>query len=701
MKRHERRWPRHLLLIWRPSHLFIWVVVGCVLRLALWMQPLHQLANDEIEYVTVARDLLAGRGWVFYEHYHWLRAPLYPLFLAGSIWLSGGDLWRAALPNIVLSVATIPLVALLARELAGHTRASVGPLAAAGTAILWTLATFASLYMAETLFTFLFTSALLLLVRWNRTRNLRTLALAGGACGLAILTRSLPLAFLPVVALWLALPSAYPARSIGEITHTVSRVSLRAPLVFLTCCVVVIVPWTLRNCVAYGRCIPVETGLSYNLWAFNEPREDEATIFRTLESISNPAERADYATAKGMERLREDPAIVWRKLWPNWTYLWRVNPIIEDRFLLRTYYADPPPLVFLAALGCDDVLMALVALAGVVGMSRIANRRVALLCASWLLYGVATTLITHGEGRYRHFFFPVLIPCAALALHAGWRRLRWRDQRDPARSRRALLGTAPVVILLLWTIVQTYPWAWATGGMQRSAWLLVGDVALPSAHFATATWAYRNAVAAQERADAWVRLGDAQRATGDTDAALASYRAANALSPAYIAPALQRGDVLRALGRTVEARAVFDVPYADPQQVVDWAWTDLRPTPTARIEVGDGLDFGYVTGVYPSEQQQDREARWTNGRARVRIAAATGQVRLRLAAPRSDGQQVQVEVCNDQRCTTLMLAATWRTYRVVLPPTPAPTQVIELRSSTFVAADGRILGILIDDIAGE
>src|SRR5215208_2080446 len=60
------------------------------LRLLLWSQPLHQLANDEVEYVTVARDLLAGRGWQFYEHYHWLRAPLYPLFLAGSLWL-GGD----------------------------------------------------------------------------------------------------------------------------------------------------------------------------------------------------------------------------------------------------------------------------------------------------------------------------------------------------------------------------------------------------------------------------------------------------------------------------------------------------------------------------------------------------------------------------------------------------------------------------------
>ena len=75
------------------------LVMACALalRLLLWAQPLHQPANDEVEYIAVARDLLAGRGWIFYDTYRWLRAPLYPLFLAGSLWLANGDLQRAAL----------------------------------------------------------------------------------------------------------------------------------------------------------------------------------------------------------------------------------------------------------------------------------------------------------------------------------------------------------------------------------------------------------------------------------------------------------------------------------------------------------------------------------------------------------------------------------------------------------------------------
>src|SRR5262245_16370205 len=121
------------------------LLLALALRLLLWNAPLHLPANDEVEYIAVARDLLAGRGWQFYDHYHWLRAPLYPLFLAGSLWLAGGDLQAAALPNIALSVATVYLNYRLAMVLFGR-RGGVAPLAALISATLSTLATFASLY---------------------------------------------------------------------------------------------------------------------------------------------------------------------------------------------------------------------------------------------------------------------------------------------------------------------------------------------------------------------------------------------------------------------------------------------------------------------------------------------------------------------------------------------------------------------------
>src|SRR4051812_30408308 len=175
------------------SILFI-LLLALALRLLLWSQPLHQLANDEVEYVTVARDLLAGRGWQFFQHYHWLRAPLYPLFLAGSLWLAGGDpapgvssislgfaqsLHLAALPNILLSAATVYLSYRLALALFGPNTAAP-LLAALFTAVLWTFVTFADLYMSEALFTFLFTAGLLCLVD-PTARGRRGIWLAIGA----------------------------------------------------------------------------------------------------------------------------------------------------------------------------------------------------------------------------------------------------------------------------------------------------------------------------------------------------------------------------------------------------------------------------------------------------------------------------------------------------------------------------------------
>ncbi len=89
------------------------------------------------------------------------------------------------------------------------------------------------------------------------------------------------------------------------------------PLAFLLCAVLTIAPWTTRNYLAYGRLIPVETGLSFNLWFFLDPHEGNRQIYQTLRSIPNPATRADYATAKGLERLRADPGILVRNISPN------------------------------------------------------------------------------------------------------------------------------------------------------------------------------------------------------------------------------------------------------------------------------------------------------------------------------------------------------------------------------------------------
>jgi 4-amino-4-deoxy-L-arabinose transferase-like glycosyltransferase len=727
------------------------LILALGVRLLLWSAPLHQPANDEIEYIAVARDLLAGRGWQFYEHYHWLRAPLYPLFLAGSLWLAKGDLHLAALPNIALSVATVYLNYRLALALVGRRAAR---LAALISALLWTFATFASLYMSETLFTFLFTAGLLWLVqrptagqqRWNvqtlERSNVQTLlVLAAGICfGLATLTRSITLLFLPAVALWLFVRE-FHHRGTESTEDTQRKTSIFSaslwlnPIVFLLAAALAIAPWTVRNYLAYGRIIPVETGLSYNLWAFNEPRESGDTIFHTLENIPNPAERSDYATAKGLARLREDPAILLRKLWPNWVYVVRVKPI-EDRFIQENYYSDVGLPLFSAALLCDDALYFVLGLAGLAGLvlwrqkagvrsqepeatkqpattynirSAIASPKALLI--GWLLYAIGTMLLTHGEARYRHFLFPVLIPYGAWAV-TGIANCNLQIGNPPTNLQSAIynfqLTMRPRVILMgmLWMLfagsfLAYYPWDWAGQNLARGWYAAQSDLAWARGDQPGAIAADRRALAAQETLDGWLRLAGHLAATGEPRQARNAYNAGRTLARSYLPGAAKFGDFLRTTGDLARARAVFATDDVDQQQLVEWSWRNLQPAPHSHIALGDGLDFGYVAGVYPAESIAGAQARWTNGRAAFRLASAASAatrgmlVRLRLAAPWPAGSAPAAQVCAAQQCWALRPGPGWRTYTVAFEGAGAGAPVIELRSDTFQAGDGRQLGVVV------
>ncbi|GAB4192603.1 MAG: tetratricopeptide repeat protein [Roseiflexaceae bacterium] len=702
----------------RSLPLLLILLLALALRLALWSQPLHQPANDEIEYVTVARDLLAGRGWQLYERFEWLRGPGYPLFLAGSLWLAGGDLHRAALPGLLLSVANVYLCYRLGRRLADRRAALLAALLAA---VLWTNATFASLYMAETLWVFLFSGGLLALLGvadapphrlWARV------ALAGLLLGLATLTRSITMLFLPLAALWLL---AQPLATGGQ--PGVSRLAAllrRWPLaaIFLLCAALTIAPWTLRNYLAYGRLIPVETGLAYNVWVFNEPREDIDTISNALIAIPNPAERSDYAIQQGLARLREDPAILLRKLWPNWVYLWRVKPI-QDRFLQEFYYADVQLPLFAAALLFDDALYLLIALAAVAGLLRWpdpsdpARRTARWLCLAWLAYTIATVLLTHGESRYRHFLFPVLIPYAALALGTrGW-GLGARVQNQEPRTKNQELGTgnskpktqnSKLILqgVLLYTVLTNYPWEWAGKNLARGWQVAAGDLAWALGQTDAAQQAYGRALAADPTPDGWLRIAALARARGDLDRTATAYRRASGMVPLYIVPSTLLGDLLRAQGDLAGARRAFAGSYASAQEVADWAWQALGSPPPTLVDVGNGLDFGYVGGMYPAEEQQGATARWTDGRGLLRLAAPgdapATTLRLRLAAPHPGDRPVAALVCAAGRCWPLELTRTWRIYTLPLPSTTPGPLLVEIRSDTFTTPYGRRLGALVDNV---
>jgi hypothetical protein len=319
------------------------------------------------------------------------------------------------------------------------------------------------------------------------------------------------------------------------------------------------------------------------------------------------------------------------------------------------------------------------------------------LAIAWLLYVVATVLLTHGEARYRHFLFPVLIPYAAWVLVGR-------------RSDSAHLTPSPLhlVIIALWVLIggtalAFYPWTWAGQNLARGWHALSAEVAGAAGSYAIARRESERAIAAHETADGWLRLGDVERAAGDTRQALIAYRAAISLIPSYIPAVARLGDLLRAPGDQPAAPRTFAGPYIDQQLLTDWSWRKLRPTPATGLDIGNGLDFGAIGGVYPAEEQQGATARWTAGRGILRLGTDGGGrsvlVQLRLAAPRPTDAPAQGQICAASRCWRLEIGPRWRTYVLPFDTTSAESLLIEIRSDTFDAPDGRRLGVLIDSAA--
>lgn len=163
---------------------------------------------DEQEYLTLGRNLAAGRGLVYDTdgREHFGRAPGYPAFLAG-VFSFGGDTRAVKVAQAALGALGVLLIAALARR-AGDERAGV---VAAFVAALYPPLVWIPAYMlSETLYSALALAAALAL--WTAMRAeaefpartaVRRYFAAGIATGLAALVRpaTLPFLGLAVVAL--------------------------------------------------------------------------------------------------------------------------------------------------------------------------------------------------------------------------------------------------------------------------------------------------------------------------------------------------------------------------------------------------------------------------------------------------------------------------------------------------------------------
>jgi 4-amino-4-deoxy-L-arabinose transferase-like glycosyltransferase len=670
------------------------LLLALAVRILVWrIAPYTERIGDEGEYYSAAAILADGRGFSFLDQSIWLRPPLYIVALAAFFRVFGTVTEPVWIAQVLLGLATIVLVYLLGRLYAE--RRAVARLAAIFCAIYLPFAVYARLLLSETLFTFLIVLAFAALAYHTRGGGKWPLIVAGGALGGAILTRGLALPFLAAIPLW-ALALDRRGRRI-DWRGVIGRSAL-----VIGVALVLLAPWTARNALVYHRLIPADTTGGYNFWLGALQGQNTGQIDATLQTIPNQGDRQTLAWARGWEVVHADPVAYLSKSVREAGDLWRINIGAYER-LTRGYALGRVPIPWLGlTLVLDDLLYLLalpLAALGWVGAGRPADRRLLFL---WLAFNTVAGAVFFAITRFRLPLMPFVFLLAARGVFAL-----------PPLLRAALANNFGI----------PRPW-YASVSVAAIAIVLV----YPSFTFDQ----FRVGVANAPDGDRLTR-GYALLASGQTDAALATFTAIRPNDPfrptalAAVAHAqgqddralaglnddldptgasLLRGDILRAQGDLADARVSLNYRDIRTLNPTAEAWAHLTPQPQSRLDVGDGLDLGYLRGLNLDERDADGTTyRWTTDTADLRVAAPANPdaavLHLRLRGYRPNGAIPPVRIsAGGQVLGTITPTTAWQTYDFPLTGATATDGwlVISLATPTFVLsyADQRQLGVMVD-----
>jgi len=417
--------------------------------------------DDMFQYDMLARSMVAGEGFRWYAEddlaqilrfidfdtvvgeydpnglLTTFRAPLYPVFLAIIYFISGLE-WRflaARLVQAVLGALLVPLTYALGKRLFPDEE-RIARFAAVAVAIYPLFLMFPLALATENLFFLLVLATLVALLRAGETHATRDYLLAGGLFGLAVLNRSVIVAFLPLAMLW-----AWFAVK-----------DRKGSLILLLCVVVLTLPWAARNTRLHGKPTYVETSMGFNLYLGYHPEGDgsfQSDLALDLLPILDDAERDRIGTQAALGFIRDDPGrvpyLVLRKLGHFFSL---------ERRALTYFYANnffgyiPTPLLVLLSLVFVLPFVVIASLAAL-GSPFIHwdKRRILVLL---LMVGYITPhLLIMAEER----FHLTLVPIFAVLAGYAWvkRKELWaRALTAAARPRLALAVFLVLALFLNW-----------------------------------------------------------------------------------------------------------------------------------------------------------------------------------------------------------------------------------------------------------
>jgi 4-amino-4-deoxy-L-arabinose transferase-like glycosyltransferase len=405
----------------RGRLLIVLLVVAVALRLmALWLRPAGALyaAPDEDEYLQIAQSVARGEGYTLHGETTAYRDMLLPVTCAGLMVLFGDSPRPMLLLNVLLSVATGLLLFDLGRRRFDE---KVALVMAAVWLLYPTAIVFSAMLFTETLFVFLWVLALWLYDRLddNGYRPLDA-ALLGVVSGLVMLTRAVGVVVAASLIVYIVLIRF----------ERPPRVRLRAALILGAACLLVVLPWMVRNHFAVGR-FALNTNGGINMYIGNNPRANGSYLFDAdHERLLPPAEAGEAArdraaAALALAFVREHPREALRLWERKFAFFWAT-----DMTQWIHYFWDPAgppsvswrlramPITKLALLAVPYMLIVLLGVSGFYLVRHFPSRGLLLLQIFLMLLAC---FVTYGTPRYRYPIMPALI----IAAGALWRPQVW------------------------------------------------------------------------------------------------------------------------------------------------------------------------------------------------------------------------------------------------------------------------------------
>jgi 4-amino-4-deoxy-L-arabinose transferase-like glycosyltransferase len=390
------------------------------------------------ETTGIAASIASGRGFASpFPLAHtgttaWL-CPIYPYLVAGIFRLSGiftpNSLLLVQILNCLFASLTVFPIYAVAKRTFGSTTAVAA-------AWLWVFLPFACWTPIQdiwdtSLTAFLFASILWATLAIRERSDFPSWLAYGFLWALAALVNAAVLSVLPFFFVWLL----WQRRRFSF--------SLTLPSAALLVCILLLVPWTIRNHSVFGKWIPLRSNFGLELWLGNNPAAGDTNSF-VLHPLWNASEAAEFERAGEINYLaaKQHDALIYMRAHPAQTAysmagrVWSNWFAVTDR--VQAQWSTLP--LYVRALFIANLSMVLLGgLALILALRQAASE--ALLYVIVVLVFPLPYYLTHTLVRYRFPIEPIITILAVQGLLQIW---IWGTGRSLSDAREQVATLKPV-----------------------------------------------------------------------------------------------------------------------------------------------------------------------------------------------------------------------------------------------------------------